>query len=258
MGAADSTFTSVDPVAVFSGGGEMGERTRSFDWSTTPLGPVANWPQSLKTAVSICLGSRFPIVMWWGRHTLTQIYNDGYISFLGAAKHPAALAQSAREAWREIWHILGPMLDGVFETGEATWSENFLYVLNRRLPREEAYFTFSYSPIRDDTGAVAGIFCACDETTSRVLGERRLRTLRDIGRTVLETNSAEEACEVTVRTLADNQHDIPFALVYLLDGDARHAKLVASTGLNAGDHAASKRSTCANLQSARCGPARCI
>lgn len=80
----------------------MGERTRAMDWSSTPVGPVEGWPQSLKTAVSICLGSRHPMVIWWGKQHLTQFYNDGFISFLGASKHPEALGQSGRGCWREI------------------------------------------------------------------------------------------------------------------------------------------------------------
>ena len=221
-----------------SGGGEMGKLIREMDWSQTPVGPVETWPQSLNTAVSICLGSRYPIVIWWGEHALTQFYNDAYISFLGAGKHPGGLGQSARECWSEIWHIIDPMLEGVFATGEATWSEDFLYVIARNLPREEGYFTFSYSPIRDDSGAVGGIFCACYETTGRVIGERRLQTLRDLGRTAMEAKAVEEACEITARTLASNPADIPFALIYLLDDGARRARLVATTGLEAGSAAA--------------------
>ena len=152
----------------------MGARTRAFDWSQTPAGPVDAWPHSLKTAVSICLGSRHPMCLWWGKEALTQFYNDGFISFLGATKHPGALGQSAKECWSEIWHIISEMLAGVFSTGEATWSEDFLYVLNRHLPREEGYFTFSYSAIRDDTGAVNGIFCACSETCERIRHRRPL------------------------------------------------------------------------------------
>src|SRR5262249_10629409 len=92
-----------------TGGGEMGKLIREMDWSRTPVGPVETWPQSLKTAVSICLGSRYPIVIWWGKQALTQFYNDAYISFLGASKHPGGLGQSARECWSEIWHIIDPM-----------------------------------------------------------------------------------------------------------------------------------------------------
>lgn len=217
-----------------SGGGEMGERMRAFDWSTSPVGPPAQWPQSLKTAVSICIGSRYPIVMWWGHPEYTMFYNDGYIPVLGVTKHPGWLGRSGRECWKEIWSTVGPMLDGVFETGVATWSEDLLLVMNRNLPREEVYFTFSYSPIHDDAGNVDGIFCACYETTSRVIGERRLQTLRDLGRTVMQVKSAEEACEAAARTLTANPYDVPFALMYLLDDKAEAATLCASTGFELG------------------------
>jgi signal transduction histidine kinase len=214
----------------FTGGGEMGERIRSFEWSKTVLGPIDRWPESLKTAVRICIGSRNPIVLWWGRSALTQFYNDAYISFLGGRKHPAFLGRSARECWSEIWETMEPMLEHVLTTGEATWSEDFLYVLNRNLPREEGYFTFSYSPIYDDAGGIEGIFCACYETTARVIGDRRLRTLRDLGRTVSTAKTAEEACRSAAKILGDNPADIPFALLYLLDDDGRRARLVAMTG----------------------------
>ena len=209
MAAKKSDLSAAQFLA---GGGEMGERTRRMEWSTTHVGPVGGWPQSLKTAVSICLGSRHPMVIWWGKeHLLTQFYNDGFISFLGASKHPEALGHSGRECWREIWHIIDPMLEGVFATGDATWSEDFLYVIDRNLPREEGYFTFSCSPNRNNNGGIGGIFCACNETTSRVIGERRLQTLRDLGRMEAEATTAEAACEVAARTLVENPGDIPFA-----------------------------------------------
>ncbi|HEY3458652.1 MAG TPA: ATP-binding protein [Bryobacteraceae bacterium] len=228
-------MAAAGPAILFPGGGEMGERIRSFDWSGTPVGPVKRWPESLKTAVRICLGSRYPIVMWWGKTELTQFYNNGYIPILGATKHPAYLGRSARECWQEIWQIVGPMVESVFVTGQATWSEDFLFFLNRNLPREEGYFTFSYSPLPDDSGAVAGIFCAVSETTGRVIGERRLRTLRDLGSTVMSATTAEEACEIAVTTLADNPADIPYALIYLLDREAQRAHLAACTGLRSGE-----------------------
>jgi signal transduction histidine kinase len=216
-------------LSFLSGGGEMGERMRAFDWSSSPVGPAAQWPQSLKTAVSICIGSRYPIVIWWGNPEYTMFYNDGYIPILGVTKHPGWLGRSGREAWKEIWSTVGPMLDSVFQTGEATWSEDLLLVMDRNLRREENYFTFSYSPIRGDKDKIDGIFCACYETTRRVVGERRLQTLRDLGR--IEVKSAEEACQVALNTLAANPHDVPFALVYLLDDDAREAHLICASGI---------------------------
>jgi signal transduction histidine kinase len=163
-----------------------------------------------------------------------MFYNDGYIPALGVTKHPGWLGRSGRECWQELWSTVGPMLDGVFETGVATWSEDLLLVMNRNLPREEVYFTFSYSPIHGDAGKVDGIFCACYETTERTIGQRRLQTLRDLGRTVMEVKSAEEACLAAARTLAANPYDVPFALMYLLDEQAKEAKLCATTGFEAG------------------------
>jgi hypothetical protein len=124
---------------------------RSLDWSKTPIGPVSSWPQSLRSAVSICLGSRFPILVWWGPQ-LVMLYNDAYSPILGSAKHPRVMGQAGQECWPEIWHIIGPMLEGVMNLGEATWSDGQLLILNRNGYPEECYFTFSYSPIRDETG----------------------------------------------------------------------------------------------------------
>ena len=233
-----SAHVPANDLSFLSGGGEMGERMRAFDWSTSSVGPPAKWPQSLKAAVSICIGSRYPIVLWWGNPAYTMFYNDGYIPILGVTKHPGWLGRSGRECWKELWPTIGPMLDGVFETGEATWSEDLLLVMDRNIPHEEAYFTFSYSPIHGDSGNVDGIFCACYESTGRVIGERRLQTLRDLGRTVMDVKSAEEACEVAAKTLSANPYDIPFALIYLLDDEAREARLCSASGLEAGSSGA--------------------
>ncbi|MBO0734180.1 MAG: response regulator, partial [Methylocapsa sp.] len=224
-----------EPVLYFlSAPGEMAERTRFFDWRSTALGPPAAWPQPLKTAVGICLASRHPIVIWWGKDTCIQFYNDAYIPFLGTAKHPGCLGRSGRECWSEIWPTIGPMIDGVFASGQATWSEDLLLVLRRNLPREECYFTFSYGAIRGEDGAIGGIFCACNETTARVVGERRLQARRDLGRLETEARTTAGACEIAIRTLAGNRHDVPFALLYLLDAGGSHALLAAATGLGFG------------------------
>ncbi len=233
--ARDETLPQTGDLSFLRGGGEMGERMRAFDWSSSPVGLAADWPPSLKTAVSICIGSRYPIVLWWGHPAYSMFYNDGYIPILGVRKHPGWLGRSGKECWKEIWSTVGPMLDSVFETGVATWSEDLLLVMDRNLPSEETYFTFSYSPIHGDENKVDGIFCACYETTGRVVGERRLQTLGDLGRTVIQVKSAEEACDVAVKTLAENPYDIPFALVYLLDDDAKQARLVCATQLEAGE-----------------------
>src|SRR5690348_17578023 len=113
-----------------AGGGEMGRLMRELDWSATPVGSVETWPQSLRTAVSICLASRFPIIVFWGPN-LIQFYNDAYRPILGTIKHPSSLGQCAQDCWPEIWDVIGPMLHGVITDGTSTWSENQLLLLSR-------------------------------------------------------------------------------------------------------------------------------
>jgi signal transduction histidine kinase/DNA-binding response OmpR family regulator len=214
----DGVPASVNVTAIhdiFAGGGEMGELMRTLDWSQTPLGPIEQWPQSLRTAISICLASRFPMLIWWGPE-LVMLYNDAYRVILGANKHPQAMGQRGRECWPEIWEIIGPMLEGVLTQGEATWSNNQMLPLDRNGYVEECYFTFSYSPIRDETGGIGGVFTAVTETTGQVLGARRLHTLHELADRSSEAQSAEEVCSIAAETLAENVADIPFALVYLL------------------------------------------
>jgi len=215
---------------VLAGGGAMGALMRSLDWTATPLGPVESWPQSLRTSVSICLTSRFPMLIWWGPE-LVMLYNDAYRPMLGTTKHPMSMGQRGRDCWPEIWDVIGPMLVGVRATGEATWSDDQLLLLDRNGYVEECYFTFSYSPIRDESG---GVFTAVTETTSRVLGERRLRVLRELADRTAGAKTAADACALAAAALGGNPAAIPFALLYLLDPDGRAAHLAGMTGLAAG------------------------
>jgi PAS domain S-box-containing protein len=158
---------------------EMQERLRSFDWSGTELGPMDSWPQSLRIAVSICMDSRFPMFVWWGPNRI-NIYNDAYVPVLGA-KHPAAFGQPAAPVWREIWDVIGPQADAVMQHGEATWNERVLLVMQRKGYAEDTWFTWSYSPIRDERGQIVGMFCACVEDTPRVeLEAQRDRLLEQV------------------------------------------------------------------------------
>jgi len=166
-------------------GGEMGELIRAKDWSQSPLGTPETWPQSLQTIVGILLNSEFPMFVWWGKELIT-IYNDNYRPIAGE-KHPKLLGQSGQEGWTEIWSDLGPLVDSVFR-GQATWSEDQLLNMNRRGYVEETYFTFSYSPIQDETGKVAGLFCACIETTEKVKASRRVNeSERNLRSTILQS-----------------------------------------------------------------------
>ncbi len=218
---------------LFPGDSELAGRMRALDWSKTPLGPIADWPHSLKTAVHIMLSSRYPMFVWWGRE-LTNFYNDAYIPVLGK-RHPAALGQPAAGVWSEIWDTLGPQTEAVLSEGRATWSEELLLVMERNRFLEETYFTYSYSPISDDKSGVGGVFCACTEDTHRVLSQRRLRTMRDLSaRSLSEAKSAGEVCEIAAATLAENDKDVRFALIYLVDADRRTARLAGAAGIKPG------------------------
>ena len=155
---------------------EMAERIRNIDWSTTPLGLAEAWPQSLKTALEIVLSSRYAMFVWWGKE-LINLYNDAYRPFLGK-KHPQALGRPAQEAWAEIWDHIGPRTDAVLARAESTFDEAMLLILDRFGYLEETYFTFSYSPVRNDQGEIGGLFCVVTEETQRIIDERRLRLRR--------------------------------------------------------------------------------
>ena len=173
------------------------------------------------------------MVLWWGRPAYTMFYNDAYHPVLGRTKHPGWLGRSGREGWHEICDLVGPMIDSVFATGEATWSEDLLLIMDRNLPREEVYFTFSYSPTYVESGRVGGVFAACTETTERVVGERRLRTLSDLAARTSEARTAEEACQLAWQRLASRDSEVAFALAYLLSADGTQAHLVVDpTGLD--------------------------
>ncbi|MBU7582320.1 MAG: response regulator [Nostoc sp. TH1S01] len=218
---------------VFAGGGEMGSLMRSLDWSQTLLGSASTWAQSLKTAVSIILNSHYPMFIWWGRE-YANIYNDAYRPILGASKHPQFLGQSAKVCWAEVWDVVGPLADSVLNTGQPTWSENLQLLMDRYGYLEETYFTFSYSPIRDETGGVGGVFCAVIETTEKVIGERRLRTLRELASNTAPAKTVAAAYSIVAETLAQNLADIPFALLYQVEGGGTQARLVGTSGIIAG------------------------
>lgn len=161
------------------GGGEMGELTRSFDWSLTSVGCVEKWPQSLLSIVSIILSSKFPMFLWWG-NDLVQFYNDAYRPSLGIdGKHPKALGQKGKECWPEIWPVISPLITKVL-TGESVWFEDQLIPICRNGLLEDVFWTFSYSPVRDDSGTINGVLVVCNETTEKVVGVKRLEESANI------------------------------------------------------------------------------
>ncbi len=230
--AVDSIPSAPDWLA---GDSEVAQLIRQKDWSNTPLGPLEQWPQSLRTTLSICLGSRYPLEIWWGPQYL-HFYNDAYQPILGG-KHPGMLGAPGIEVWSELWDVIGPMLDDVRRNGTSTYSENLPLMMMRNGYLEETYFTFSYSPLRDESGGIGGVFCACSETTEHVLGERRLRLLSQLGSHAHESQSAVEACAHAAAIIRHGKAEMPFALLYLLDAERDSASLAASVSL-ANGHAA--------------------
>jgi signal transduction histidine kinase len=237
-------------------GGEMGKVIRAMDWASTPLGPIEAWPASLRTTVGLCLASNFPISLAWGPKHI-QIYNDGYWPICGG-KHPGSMGQDFSECWASAWPVIGAAFARAL-AGETSYLEDQRMFLDRNGYLEETFFTFSFSPIRDETGSVAGLFHPVTETTAKMLNQRRTRTLRDLAaRTGLAQTSAE-AFAGAAQALSEAELDIPFALFYLVtplaarapegalrpdareQSEAKEASLLAHTGLGAGTFASPAR-----------------
>ncbi len=223
----DSPASSL--AGLFPGSGAMATHMRNHDWSRTTLGPPENWPRSLQSMVRVLLTSRYQMWLGWGRE-LTFFYNDAYSPTLGV-KHPSALGRPAAEVWREIWSDVGPLVNHVLTTGEATYNEGMLLFLERSGFPEETYHTFSYSPLFDDAGRIAGMFCAVVEETERVLGERRLATLGRLASSVAAVSTEEQLFDAARRELRENLRDLPFTMTYLIDEDRETARLAAATGI---------------------------
>ncbi len=219
-----------------AGGGEMGALMRAHNWAATPLGSPDLWPQSLRSAVSICLGSAFPIAIYWGSE-LALLYNDAWSPIPGE-KHPWALGRPGREVWPEIWDDIGPLYEQVQATGEGIWQQDQLLPMRRHGYTEECYFNFTFSPIRGESARVEGIFNAVVETTFRVVGERRTRVLQELAERTMGARSAEEACSLAAETLRSASADLPFCLLYLrspAEAGGRLARLAAAVGLPPGE-----------------------
>jgi signal transduction histidine kinase len=162
---------------VFVGDSEMAQLCRDFDWASTALGPVESWSHSLRTIVSTLLMSRHPMFLWWGPE-LVQIYNDAYRPSLGAGgRHPRALGARGKEFWTEIWDAIGPQIDAVMSGEGATWHEDQHLPIERNGRLEDVWWTYSYSPVRDDDGSIGGTLVVCQETTQRVLSEQKMKSL---------------------------------------------------------------------------------
>ena len=194
-----------------AGGGEMGALIRSIDWSKTSLGPIDTWPQSLRTSVSLCLSSTFPIMFAWGPDGI-QIYNDSYRPICGA-KRPESMGQSFKVCWAEALPVVGDAYEHAFQ-GEGSYLQDQRMFLDRNGYLEEAFMTFSFSPVHAESGNVGGVFHPITETTDKVLGARRTHSLRDLSVHIGKVKTVDELCRSLARQHPNLVLDLPFVLFY--------------------------------------------
>ena len=219
---------------LFPGSSEMAGRMRDVDWGRTGVGSIERWPYSVRAIIRMMLTTRYAMWMGWGRE-LTFFYNDAYARMSLGAKHPWALGRPASEVWAEIWPDIGPRIEHVLATGEATWDEGLLLFLERSGFSEETYHTFSYSPLHDDDGQVGGMFCVVTEETTRVIGERRLGLLREFGTRLAESQTTQDVWHAVEQSTETDARDLPFTMAYLVGDDDTTATLAASSNVAADD-----------------------
>jgi signal transduction histidine kinase/DNA-binding NarL/FixJ family response regulator len=219
----------IDAADWLVGGGEMAKAIKVKDWSRTPLGSIESWPQSLRTVISLSQASSSPISIAWGPGH-TQIYNDGYWPICGA-KHPTSMGQDFRECWASAFPVIGDAYRSAW-SGKGAYLEKQRMFLDRFGILEETWFTFSFSPITDESGGIGGLFHTVTELTSQMLSERRTKTLRDLA-SAGRARTTREAFALSREVIEGSNLDIPFALFYVIAPDGRTARLVAHTGVEA-------------------------
>jgi len=217
------------PEVLLTSSDENAKRIYTIDWSDHSLGPIENWTPSFITILTTSMSSQFPTLMVWGPDFIT-FYNAGYAAILGE-KQSWALGKPLQEVWPEAWESFYGMLKGVIETGKGSWAEDQIYHLHRNGYPEESYFTFSFARILDDRGGFGGILCTAIETTQKVIGERRLEALRELGNRAGAKLTVEEVCTESMEVIEQLSHDIPFAIMTKLSADGSMAEVVVSFGI---------------------------
>ena len=211
---------------------DMHRRVLAHDWAATAAGPLERWSPTVLTAASTCLSSRVPMLLMLGPE-LVMVYNDAYGDILGA-RHPEALGDTVPDVWPDVWPQVAPLVDRTL-AGHSTYDENLPLPMTRRGFEEEAWFTFSYSPVREPDGRVAAILDTTVETTQSVLAVRRLSVLERLGSLPRSrTGSATEACAAALAALGRHPADCPLAVAYLLRRDGRTLRAAAGHGTGFG------------------------
>ena len=222
---------SDDPYWMFRGDGVSARTARAVNWGETSLGSPAGWPIELTTTLAIIFGTRQPMFLFWGQD-LVQFYNDAYLPSFGIGKHPQAMGQVGASCWQEIWPIISPQIDDVMKHGTASWNEDALVPIFRNGRIEEVYWTYTYSPVFLRDGTVGGVLVVCTETTKRVLGERRMSTLKTL---VGDTSMAPDATTLlskTFRAIGKDNLDVPFAGLYAMKASSRSLVAAAAFGMS--------------------------
>ncbi|WP_194139510.1 PAS domain S-box protein [Flavobacterium hungaricum] len=159
-------------------GGESARILQSIDWSTHILGTPKLWPENLKNTLATLLSCKFPMFLWWGEE-LTQFYNDSYFSIMGNAKHPHAMGGKAAHYWHECWDFIKPLITKVLNQGESVWYDDLLMPIERDGIIKDCYWTFSYSPVRDDSRQIKGVLVIATETTEKVLHRQKINQSKE-------------------------------------------------------------------------------
>jgi hypothetical protein len=189
-------------MSFLAGKGEMAKRIRRFDWASHPFGPLESWPQSLRSALSICLHSAFPTAIYWGPE-LRLLYNDAWAPIPGP-RHPAALGKPAREVWADIWHIIGPQFNDLLHSGEGFFAEDQMLPMRRYGFEEETYWNYGFTAIRGEDGRIAGIFNSGHETTATVFAQWRLKFLLELNEELHSTGEPRTAIETASAMLGEH------------------------------------------------------
>ncbi|HET9652682.1 MAG TPA: ATP-binding protein [Usitatibacter sp.] len=219
----------------FAGGGEMGERMRELQWSRTPLGSPAEWPEPLRHAVRLMLSAGQPMSLWWG-DAHTHLYNDACRALFGAG-HPSALGMDARIVWSEWWSELGPRAEAALRRHEGSSTPPLPFIVERHGHALEAHYMMTCNAVRGEDGRSGGALWTFADVTASALRDREMGCLDALTRALRDGHDLRRTCEKACEALAADAVDLPFTALYVVDAAGREARLAARSGVMAGSEA---------------------